>query len=230
MSSLAPDVATVLTTQPEVSHVGPIRRSSLLFSQDQAADSLYLIQEGLVKLVRRSDTGSRMILCISGPKELIGEEGLSETLSAYQADAEALTICSGYRIPRQTIANLVPSNTDFAASLINLLLQKKLALAQKVELLCFRDVEFRILHYLAELSELVQATANGEGHQLPITQAELADLIGATRETTSTTLNQLERKGLVKLSRRLLTVPSPATLRSVISNKEIPSQAAAGSL
>jgi hypothetical protein len=41
--------------------------------------------------------------------------------------------------------------------------------------------------------------------------------VGATRETTSTTLNQLERRGLVKLSRRLLTIPSPSLLRSVAS-------------
>ena len=47
-----------------------------------------------------------------------------------------------------------------------------------------------------------------------MTQLELADLIGATRETTSTTLNQLERRGLLKLSRRLLTVPSAEELRS----------------
>jgi len=55
---------------------------------------------------------------------------------------------------------------------------------------------------------------NGDGYQIPITQLELADLIGATRETTSTTLNQLERRGLLKLSRRLLTVPSPRELRN----------------
>jgi CRP/FNR family transcriptional regulator len=75
-------------------------------------------------------------------------------------------------------------------------------------------VQYRILHYLADLSNLVKPTNQAEGYQLPITQAELADLIGATRETTSTTLNQLEREGLIKLSRRLLTIPSPASLRS----------------
>jgi CRP-like cAMP-binding protein len=73
------------------------------------------------------------------------------------------------------------------------------------------------LHYLAELSALLKPGSEGEGYQLPVTQLELADLIGATRETTSTTLNQLERRGLIKLSRRLLTIPSPSTLRAAAS-------------
>ena len=102
-----------------------------------------------------------------------------------------------------------------------------MALAQKVELLCLHDVEYRILHYLAELSAIVKPLNDGGGYQLPITQLELADLIGATRETTSTTLNQLERRGLVKLSRRLLTIPSPVTLRTAAVAKIAPENGAA---
>ena len=88
-----------------------------------------------------------------------------------------------------------------------------------MELLCLHDVEYRILHYLAELSKLVKPLENGEGYPLPITQLELADLIGATREPTSTTLNQLERRWLLKLSRRLLTISSPVTLLSAANAK-----------
>jgi CRP/FNR family transcriptional regulator len=83
------------------------------------------------------------------------------------------------------------------------------------------------MHYLAELSALVKPLEDGEGYQVPITQLELADLIGATRETTSTTLNQLERRGLVKLSRRLLTIPSPGTLRNAATAKTAPENAGA---
>ena len=95
-------------------------------------------------------------------------------------------------------------------------------------MLCLHDVEYRILHYLAELSSLMKPVENGEGYQVPITQLELADLIGATRETTSTTLNQLERRGLLKLSRRMLTIPSPDTLRSAAVAKHSSQSAANG--
>ncbi|MGI8961968.1 MAG: Crp/Fnr family transcriptional regulator [Bryobacteraceae bacterium] len=227
MSSLAFAMRTTLLPQAEVSRMASIRRSTSLFSQGQAADSLYFVDDGLIKLTRTNDGGNRIILSITGPCELVGEEVLAEDATAYQADAEALTTASLYRIPRDTLMNMLSTNFDFAAALIDYLVHRKSALARKVELLCLHDVEYRILHYLVELSSLVRPVINGEGYQLPITQAELADLIGATRETTSTTLNQLERKGLVRLSRRLLTVPSPSTLRSVVAGQEIAPQAVA---
>ncbi len=113
-------------------------------------------------------------------------------------------------------------NRELSISLLDHLVQHKITLARKVELLCLHDVEYRILYYLAELSSLVKASdLDGGGHQLPLTQAELADLIGATRETTSTTLNQLERRGLLKLSRRLLTIPSLSNLRAASGRRRI---------
>jgi CRP/FNR family transcriptional regulator len=78
------------------------------------------------------------------------------------------------------------------------------------------------------LSELVKESTDGSGYHLPLTQLELADLIGATRETTSTTLNQLERRGLVRLSRRLLTIPSPAMLRDAAMAKPPSNNGASG--
>jgi CRP/FNR family transcriptional regulator len=185
-----------------------------LFTQDQPADALYFIDEGLVKLTRTNDSGERIILSICGAGDLIGEEVMSPDETSYQGDAEVLSPASLYRIPRDTLRRLLTQNGELAYAVIEFLLHRRQLLADKVELLCLHDVQYRILHYLADLSNLVKPTNQAEGYQLPITQAELADLIGATRETTSTTLNQLEREGLIKLSRRLLTIPSPASLRS----------------
>lgn len=227
MSSLAFAMRTTFLPQSEVSRVASIRRSASLFSQGQVADSLYFVDDGLIKLTRTNDGGNRIIISISGPGELVGEEVLAEDAPLYQSEAEALTTASLYRIPRDTLLGILRTNFDFAAALIDYLVHRKSALARKVELLCLHDVEYRILHYLVELSSLVKPVINGEDYQLPITQAELADLIGATRETTSTTLNQLERKGLVRLSRRLLTVPSPSALRSIAAEREVSPQAVA---
>jgi CRP/FNR family transcriptional regulator len=208
-----------LLTLSDVSRLSSLRRFTSIFTQGQAADALYFIEEGLVKLTRTNEAGERIILSISGPGDLIGEEVMSAEPSFYQADSEVLTSATLYRIPRETLQRVVAQNGELAAAVIDFLLGRRRMLAQKVELLCLHDVEYRILYYLADLATLVGPSKDDEGYQLPITQAELADLIGATRETTSTTLNQLERKGLVKLSRRLLTIPSPELLRGAGSNR-----------
>src|SRR5207248_8512779 len=157
--------------------------------------------------------GNRIILTIRGPNELAGEEALAENEPKYYTEAEVLTPATIFRVPRGLLNRALLSSPELTPAVVSYLVDRRLALAEKVELLCLHDVEYRILHYLAELSALVKPLPDGEGFQIPITQLELADLIGATRETTSTTLNQLERRGLVKLSRRMLTVPSPPAVR-----------------
>ena len=212
MTSLAPEVQNSLLQSPEVTHLRDLRRSTVLFLQNQPADSLFLLEEGLVKMTRMNEAGSRIILSIRGPGDLLGEEVLAEPPQGFYTEAEVLTNATVAQIPRETLRQAF-AESDLALSLVNYILQRRNALAVKIELLCLNDVEHRVLHYLAELSSLVKP---GEGvYQIPITQLELADLVGATRETTSTTLNQLERRGLIKLSRRMLIVPSPEKLQAV---------------
>lgn len=219
MTPLASTVRSALLPVSDVSRMNSVRRGTILFSQGDAPDAMYLIEEGLVKLTRTNDTGGRIIFAIIGPGQLVGEEILRAEPSPYQSEAEVLTTATVVRIPGEAMNRAIASDPELAQALVGYLLDRKMVLAKKVELLCLHDVEYRILYYLAELSALVKPSDDGEGHQIPITQLELADLIGATRETTSTTLNQLERRGLVKLSRRLLTVPSPATLRTIAATR-----------
>jgi CRP-like cAMP-binding protein len=228
-----------LLSAPDVSRLQSLRRSESLFSQGQTAEAAFLLEEGLVKLTRNNGNGGKIILGICGPGQMIGEECLLDN-PEYYTDAEVLTAASVVRIPRESLKRTLHENSSVGDALASYLLERKLSLAVKVELLCLHDVQFRILHYLAELTALVKPTVDSSApvstsgeqdgnaggpnqeFQIPITQLELADLIGATRETTSTTLNQLERRGLVKLSRRLLTVPSPVKLRSAAIEKGIP--------
>jgi CRP/FNR family transcriptional regulator len=219
VTSLVNAVRGALLSSPEVTRLASLRRSTSLYSQGQTADALYFLEDGLIKLTRTNENTNRVILAILGPGELLGDEALGQSTGVFQCDAEVLTTASLWRIPRDLLTNTIATDADFASAVLDRLLQHKLTLARKVELLCLHDVEYRILYYLTELSSLVKPSELDGGYQLPLTQAELADLIGATRETTSTTLYQLERRGLVKLSRRLLTIPSVPGLRDTIGHK-----------
>ena len=217
MSSIAQIVRTLSVPSPEITRMSSVRRYTALFSQGEEADSLFVIEEGLVKLTRSNGDGNRVILAMCGAGDIVGEEVLGGSHSKYAADAEAITPSNLFRIPRDTLTRMVHQDPEFAGQLIQFLLHRRQTYAKKVELLCFNDVKYRILFYLVELTSLVRPELGGNGCHLPITQAELANLVGATRETTSTTLNQLEKRGLLKLSRRLLTIPSPTLLRSAAS-------------
>ncbi len=225
MNLLKPAVQDELRSLPGVESLTSLPRCATLYTQSQPADALFLITNGLVKLTRMNEAGAKIILAICGPGQLVGEEALAEDPEVYYTESVVLTPATIYRIPRTVILNTLKENVQLGSTLVSYILSRKLELALKVELLCLHDVEYRILHYLAQLSSLMPPTENGDGYRIPITQLELADLIGATRETTSTTLNQLERRGLLKLSRRLLTLPSPEVLMQA-ANARVTSAAA----
>jgi CRP-like cAMP-binding protein len=208
-----------LRALPDSGRLASLQRCTTLYEQGQAADAVFLIEDGLVKLTHADGSAGKIILSICGPGQIVGEEALAEEQGTYYVDAVTITVGTCYRIPRSSVLSMLRNDGELGSALVSYLLKRKLDLAKKVELLCLRDVEHRILYYLAELSGLLPQVSNGDGYQIPITQLELADLIGATRETTSTTLNQLERRGLLKLSRRLLTVPSPDLLRGAANTR-----------
>lgn len=218
MTFLANAIRSAVLPRSETTRLAGLRRSAVLFSSAQPADNLYFIESGLVKLTRTNESG-RIILAICGPGDMMGEECLGPGQPIYYAEAEVLNTATVSRIPKDLFARILAAQSDLARGFIAYLMERRKVLADKVELLCLHGVEYRILVYLAELSALVKESADGGGYQLPLTQLELADLIGATRETTSTTLNQLERRGLIRLSRRLVTVPSPALLREAANGR-----------
>lgn len=195
----------LLLSQIDVSRVPALRRSTL-FTQGDKATALYFVEEGLVKLTRTNSSGGRLILSLYGPNDVLGEEAFLDGDGEYYAEAEALTPATVYKIPWAAVRRVIATHPELSEVFLRHMLASKMGFARKVELLCLQDVEARILYHLAELAKLVKPSEEDFGHALPITQLELADLVGATRETISTALKHLERRGFVRLSRRLLTI------------------------
>jgi CRP-like cAMP-binding protein len=188
-----------------------LRRKAELFLKGQNADALYFIERGLIKLDRPAD-GDRCVtldLCAAG--DLLGEESLTPQ-QAYQTQAEALTPLAVFRIPSNQALEAAAANPLLAMFLLEATLRRKQAIERRLELVAAHDVERRILLCLADLSARGEREDNGAS-SLPLTQRDMANLIGATRETTSLMLNQMERSGLIALSRGKISIQSADILR-----------------
>jgi len=119
-----------------------------------------------------------------------------------------------YVIPRNVLTAWADARPPAWRLIAECVTARQRELEKKIELLCLQDVEYRILFYLGELATLVGTKADSANeHAIPLSQSELASLIGATRETTSTTLNSLARRGLVRLGRRMLVISSVDNVR-----------------
>jgi CRP-like cAMP-binding protein len=188
-----------------------LRRKAELFLKGQNADALYFIERGLIKLDRPAD-GDRCVtldLCATG--DLLGEESLTPQ-QVYQTQAEALTPLAVFRIPSNQALEAAATNPLLAMFLLEATLRRKQAIERRLELVAAHDVERRILLCLADLSARGEKEDNGAS-SLPLTQRDVANLIGATRETTSLMLNQMERSGLISLSRGKISIQSADILR-----------------
>ena len=189
-----------------VTRFSPNRRFVTLYSEGDPAENVFFLESGLVKLYKRNNEGKEIIVQIVSPGELFGEQGLEENATR-TVSAEILHEGVLHSIPRSTFIQFCNQIPDHWQAFSHLLIQRKRELEKKIELLCLQDVEYRILYYLAELAGMF-GVKNGQEFSVPLSQGELASLIGATRETTSTTLNTLARKGLIRLGRRQVILSS----------------------
>jgi len=206
-TSIAAVVRSELINLDGVTKFSPNRRFATVYSEGSALDSLFFLESGLVKIYKRGDDNKEIILQIVAAGELFGEQSLGSEPSR-SISAEVLQEGIIYVIPKDIFLRACDGHPELWREIAGLLTIRKRQLEKKIELLCLRDVEYRILYYMADLAKMFGAKANGAEYSIPLSQGELASLIGATRETTSTTLNHLARKGVIKLGRRQLIVPS----------------------
>jgi CRP/FNR family transcriptional regulator, cyclic AMP receptor protein len=205
--SIASVVRNELINLDGVAKFSPNRRFATVYSEGSPLDSLFFLESGLVKIHKQGDDSKEIILQIVTAGELFGEQALGSEASRNIA-AEVLQEGVIYVIPKDVFLRACDQHPELWREISVLLSTRKRQLEKKIELLCLRDVEYRILYYLAELAKTFGAKASGVDYSIPLSQGELASLIGATRETTSTTLNHLARKGVIRLGRRQLIVPS----------------------
>ena len=216
-SSLAAVVRMDLIGLDGVTKFSPNRRFATVFSEGSPADTLFFLESGLVKIYKRGEDNKEIILQIVAPGEIFGEQSLGAEPTRLVA-AEVLQEGAIYVIPRDLFLRVCEMRPEVWREISTVMIARKQQLEKKIELLCLRDVEYRILYYVAELAKKFGTKNNGDS-SIPLSQGELASLIGATRETTSTTLNTLARRGVIKLGRRQLVVPSVDSVLAVANQR-----------
>lgn len=204
-----------------VQRMASCRRATALYREGDTASQVYFLESGLAKIVREGPDGRSLLVTIVCAGELFGEESLFGE-SRRETSAVMLSDGAVYSIPAGLMRQACQDNAQAWEQLAAFLARRKRSLERKLDLLFLRDVEQRILQTLLDLSEIY---STGEEHfRVQLSQSELANLIGATRETTSTTLNAMARRGIISLGRRVITVPSFELLLAAARQSEAASE------
>jgi CRP-like cAMP-binding protein len=181
-------------------------RGQIIFSEGDAGDRLYVIVEGKIKLGTTSNDGRESLLAILGPGEMFGELSLFDP-GPRTATATALTDTTLLGLGHEALNPWLTGRPGVAESLLKALAQRLRRTNENLSDLVFSDVPGRVAKALLELNEKFGEKRN-EGHYVEhdLTQEELAQLVGASRETVNKALADFVQRDWIKLEPRAVLI------------------------
>jgi CRP-like cAMP-binding protein len=211
------DPAAFLGTAGRGRVVAKYRKNQKLFSQGEAADSVYFILEGRVKVTVISKTGKEAVVAVLDRQGFCGEGCLSGQ-PRRMATARSMTECLITRIEKDTLIRAIASEPAISALLVSYLLKRTIRVEEDLVDQLFNSSEKRLARAL-----LLLANFGKEGRPQPlighISQEMLAEMIGTTRSRVSFFMNKFRKMGLISYNG---TLEVHSSLLSVVLNERPP--------
>ena len=180
-------------------------------------DTLHVLESGRVKVTVYSEVGSEMLLNVLGPGECFGELALIDG-EPRSATVETLEPVETVTLRRDDFLRLMRANDAALEPLLATLARTIRRLSDAVADVSFLSLEGRLAKKLLALAEEHGETVGGLIEiQLPISQEELASMVGATRTSVNKVLGQYEDQGLITRRGRRIVVRDAARLRDRIA-------------
>jgi len=181
----------------QIAAQGGVRRypaHAVIINEGDAADSLFIIVAGRVKVYAANESGREVIINAHGPGEYVGEialDGGPRSASVMTTEPTTCTVVTG-----DSLRAFIVAHPDFALHLIHSLIGRVRGLTTNVKSLALDDVYSRLAALLQRLS-----VADGERRVVEqrLTQQDIAEHIGASREMVSRIFKELTTGGYVEV-------------------------------
>jgi CRP/FNR family cyclic AMP-dependent transcriptional regulator len=193
------------------------RRGETVFHVGDPGDALFIVMSGSIKITLPAETGEEAILATLRPGDFFGELAL---LDGAPRSATAISIepTETYILPRDRFRELVATEPIMREALLATMAAEVRRLTHHVEELHFLDITGRLASRLARLAGEAGATRLADGAIRlagPLTQGDLAAMIGCTRQSVNKLLGMFTDDGLIRLERdRIVVLDLDGLLRS----------------
>jgi CRP-like cAMP-binding protein len=183
------------------------KKGDFIYFEADKSDKVFLIAEGKVKIGRYTADARELTKAILGRGELFGELALfgEERRSDFaQILEDGTTLCP---MTIETMEELMRAYKDFSLKIHKFIGWRIRKLERRIESLVFKDVKTRLLEFIIELAE-EKGKPVGYETLIPnyFTQKDIADLIGTTRQTVATLLNDLKEENVINFDRKRILV------------------------
>lgn len=183
----------------------------VLFDQGSEGDSLFAIQEGQMEFSVLSANGRKLSLDLMGPGAIFGEISLFDP-GPHTATVTAMTPARLLRVRHADVLARIHHPPDLADDLIRLAGQRMRWMGRQLNEQVFLPLSTRLARRLLYLEGVTGSTAGGA---VGLSQAELAEFVGATREAVSKTLSVWRETGVVETGRGGVTIHDRAALQAL---------------
>jgi len=189
-----------------------VKRGTTIVARGDPGTSLFAICSGTVKISAPSAEGKGAVFNLLEQGAIFGEiavlDGLPRT-----ADAIALTDCELMVIERRDFVTLVRERPEFALKLIEVLCRRLRHTTGQLEDVMFLDLPGRLAKALLQAFENWGPTSGGK--KIALTQRNLSEMIGMSRESTNKQLRAWEKLKLIELQRGGIVILAPDALAAI---------------
>jgi CRP-like cAMP-binding protein len=181
------------------------KKSDYIYFEDDAANKIYLIEKGKVKIGYYNEDGTEVVKAILNKGELFGEKAIlgEEKRNEFaQALDNNTSICP---VSIATMHQLMRDNKTLSLRIYKFIGFKFKKLERRLQVLLFKDSKTRLMEFLNELCEEYGIDCKNTGHAIinhPYTQKDIASLIGVSRPTLNILMNQLKADRVIDFNRK----------------------------
>ncbi|MCJ7858921.1 CRP-like cAMP-activated global transcriptional regulator GlxR [Corynebacterium kalidii] len=174
-------------------------RGTTIFDEGEPGDRLYIIINGKVKLARHAPDGRENLLTIMGPSDMFGELSIFDPGPRTSA-AVCVTEVTAATMDSQMLHDWISAHPEISEQLLRVLARRLRRTNNTLADLIFTDVPGRVAKALLQLANRFGVQEGGAlrvHHDL--TQEEIAQLVGASRETVNKALAEFAHRGWIRL-------------------------------
>lgn len=181
-------------------------KNQIIYFPDDAANTIYFLKQGKVKISTVSDDGRELILSLLGPGEIFGEmsiagEGKRKEFAEATEDA---VIC---HLQINELQELLTKNAEFNLEVTKLIGLRLRKIRTRLESLCFKSAPDRIKAFIKELADEHGRDIGDEKEvKLNLTHQDIANLTATSRQTVTTILNDLEKNNIILYDRKRILI------------------------
>jgi len=188
----------------------------VIFREGDASDTCYIVRGGHARAIRAHGDGRTLTLAHFGPGDIFGELAMFDD-ERRSATIETLDRVDAVAVLGRDMRRLLREHPDIAVKLVIALGRRLREANERIARQSFQTVQSRVAGVIGQL--VIQAQAEGAGERdvlVVVTQADVAQLAGSSRESASRFLAVLERAGVVTQGRGRVTVHDPGALQRYV--------------